>query len=309
MTTSDKKVIVITGGSGLLGLNWGHHISDRYQPVLGLHSREIHLDGILSRHLAMDSTTEFLSAVAPLKPVAVIHTAGMTSIEGCEENPDLARHINVELSRHVCESCRELGVPMIHISTDNLFDGTLPFVSESQAANPVNVYGQTKAEAEQVIQSIYDNVLIIRTNFYGWGPPHKQSFSDSIISALKTRKKIFLFKDVFYTPIIMDSLIDATQELIDLNESGVFNIVGDERLTKYDFGIQLARHFGLDESLIKEGWMAERTDIVQRPMDMSLSNTKICKVLNKQMGNVAEQLNLLARTYENRVELEISKEV
>ena len=290
MAATDKPAIIITGGTGLLGLNWGYQVKDRYTPVLGLHAREIQPAGLSTNPLPLESTAALLPAMEALAPTAVIHTAGLTSIEGCETDPALARHVNVELSRHVSEACREMGIPMIHISTDNLFDGTAPMVTEDAHDNPVNVYGQTKAEAEQVIQECHDDVIIVRTNFYGWGPIYKPSFSDTIIRTLRSGGELSLFEDVYYTPILISDLVDATHDLLDKGHRGVFHVVGDERLSKCDFGHCVADAFGLDASGIRAGRLKDMTNLASRPYDMSMSNEKTRLALGRSLGTVAEQL-------------------
>jgi dTDP-4-dehydrorhamnose reductase len=285
--------MVITGGTGLLGLSWGYQARDRYAPVLGMHKRQINPAGMAVQNLNLDDTDLLLAELEALAPVVVIHTSGMTSIEACEADPALAYRVNVELSRHVCEACRALGIPMVHISTDNLFDGKSAMVDEKHPVNPVNVYGKTKAEAEQAIQDCYDDVIIVRTNFYGWGPSYKPSFSDTIINTLRAGGEVSLFEDVFYTPILIPDLIKATQELLDSGQRGVFHVVGDERLSKYEFGHLVAEIFGLDASCIKAGRLRDMTNLANRPYDMSMSNSKLTKAIGRSIGSAREQLERL----------------
>jgi dTDP-4-dehydrorhamnose reductase len=290
MAASDKPVIIITGGAGLLGLNWGYHIRDRYAPVLGLHAREIQPAGLATRHLPLESKAVLLPVLEALAPRAIIHTAGLTSIEGCEADPALARQVNVEVSRYVSEACKEMAIPMIHISTDNLFDGNSAMVTEDAPVNPVNVYGQTKAEAELVIQECHDDVIIVRTNFYGWGPVYKPSFSDTIIRSLRNGGDLSLFEDVYYTPILISDLVNAAHDLLEKGRRGVFHVVGDERLSKYDFGHRVADAFDLDASGIRAGRLKDMANLAKRPFDMSMSNEKTRVALGRSLGTLAEQL-------------------
>lgn len=293
MVGSASPKIIITGGTGLLGLNWAYHIRDKYEPVIGMHSRKVHPEGISVRYFDLDSPDTLLADFEALEPAVVVHTAGLTSIEVCEADPDLARNVNVELSRHVSKACHALGVPMIHISTDNLFDGRSPMVREDNDVNPVNVYGKTKAEAEQVIQEHHDDVIIVRTNFYGWGPAYKPSFSDTIIRTLREGGELSLFEDVFYTPILISDLVNATHELLDKGHRGIFHVVGDERLSKLSFGQHVADVFGLDAAGIRAGYLKNMTNLANRPYDMSMSNEKVRSALGRSIGTVTEQLERL----------------
>jgi dTDP-4-dehydrorhamnose reductase len=220
----------------------------------------------------------------------VVHAAGLTSIEECEAKPDLARHINVDLAGNVAKACAKLGLPLIHISTDHLFSRELPLLAETSPVTPVNVYGSTKAEAELQVLEAHHLALVLRTNFYGWGTSYRRSFSDVIIESLRSGKDLKLFTDVFYTPILVETVTRAAHDLIDTKATGIVNIVGDERISKYEFGIRIAEEFGLDAGLIKPGLLADQVALVQRPYDMSLSSQKVSKLLGRKLGGVSEHI-------------------
>jgi dTDP-4-dehydrorhamnose reductase len=225
-----------------------------------------------------------------IKPDVVIHAAGLTSVELCEAEPDLARHINTELAENVAKVCARLELLLVYISTDHLFAGADTLVSENHPVAPVNTYGRSKAEAENRVRNICPQALMIRTNFFGWGTSYRQSFSDIVINSLLAGKELTLFQDVLYTPILVETLALAVHELVEHKESGVFNIVGDERVSKYDFGMRLAEQFDLNRSLIKPGLIIERPSLVKRPLDISLSNQKIVSILNRKLGGVVQDI-------------------
>jgi dTDP-4-dehydrorhamnose reductase len=126
-----------------------------------------------------------------------------------------------------------------------------------------------------------------------------------IVDKLRDGQKISLFQDVFYTPILVEMVARAAHELLDLKATGIVNIIGDERISKYEFGIRIAEEFGLDASLIKPGVLADQVALVQRPRDMSLSNQKACKLLGRQLGRVAEHLARLHQQEQSGLAREI----
>lgn len=290
-----KPKILITGGAGLLAINWALAIRNHYSVILGLHDREILLAGIESRHVGLESVEQIMQTLEAVCPQIVIHAAGLTNVEVCEANPALAHHINVELAVNVAQACAKSGLKLVHISTDHLFSGELSLADEGQQTAPVNVYGRTKAEAESRILEAYPQTVVIRTNFYGWGPGYRRSFSDMIIGSLRARKKLTLFKDVFYTPILIEVAALAVHDLVNLKACGIFHVVGDERISKYEFGLRVAQKFDLDSSLIASGSLGDQTSLVQRPRDMSLSNKKTCNWIGKNLGGIDEHLTMLNR--------------
>ena len=111
-----------------------------------------------------------------------------------------------------------------------------------------------------------------------------------VINHLRAGKKISLFKDIYYTPMLVESLVYAVHELVHKKAKGIFNIVGDDRISKHDFGLRLAREFNLDNALIDEGKIIDNPSLVNRPHDMSLSNQKISNYLGRKMGGLDEHI-------------------
>jgi dTDP-4-dehydrorhamnose reductase len=281
-----KQRLLITGGSGLLALNWALAEKERFSVTLGLHSRNVMVPEVQTQHLDLGSLGDLCRSLELLEPHVVIHAAGLTSVELCESNPALATHVNVSLANNVAKVCARLGVKLVHVSTDHLFSGLEALVGENHPVAPLNVYGKTKAEAECRVLESNPQALVIRTNFYGWGTSYRHSFSDLIVNALRAETSLILFQDVFYTPIVIGSVVSAVHDLLEIDASGVFNIVGDERISKYQFGLRLAKEFGLDPRVISPGLLSDRPTHVRRPLDMSLSNHKVCRLLGRQIGGV-----------------------
>jgi dTDP-4-dehydrorhamnose reductase len=282
--------VLITGGSGLLGLNWAHELRNTHQVTLGVHNRTVSMSGVAVERFSLESVDGLLSALDRVRPDCVVHAAGLTSVEDCEGNPYLAHHVNVELAENVATVCARRGVKLAHISTDHVFGGDGQFFTEDACIKPLNTYGKTKAEAETRVQHVCPEALVIRTNFYGWGPAYRQSFSDWVLSNLMRGQQLTLFRDVFYSPIISSRLISVVHELFERSASGLFHVVGDDRISKYDFGLQLASVFGLDASLLSAGSIDAQPALVMRPHDMSLSNRKVSETLNISIGGVQEHL-------------------
>jgi dTDP-4-dehydrorhamnose reductase len=294
-----RKKILFTGGSGLLALNWALRIADKYDVVLGLHNRQITVPGISTIPLQMESYDGLLRTLERVVPDIVIHCAGLANVEQCEADPALAHHVNVELSANVANACNKLGVHMIYICTDHLFSGHKPLVTEEEPVSPVNAYGRTKWEGECQVLSVNGKFLSVRTNFYGWGMPYRHSFSDMIIQSLRAGKTVTLFEDFYYTPILIEDLALSVMSLLEHTAGGIYNIVGNKRISKYVFGMRLAAEFGLDTNLICPTRIADRQDLVKRPHDLSLSNQKISSLLGRTVGDIDSNIHTLRSQEKN----------
>jgi dTDP-4-dehydrorhamnose reductase len=282
-----KKTLLFTGGSGLMALSGAQALRNNFFVVLGTHIRHINnLSGVDSKFIDMDSVDKILRFLEEIESDVVIHTAGLTSIERCESEEKLAHHINVILSENIAKACKIIGVNFIHISTDHVFSGSESMAIEEDFTDPINVYGKTKVEAEIRVLESNPDTLVIRTNFFCWSPSYRQSFSSFIIDSLRKNKRIFLFQDAFFTPILVEQVMHVIQDLINHKAFGIYHVVGDERLSKYDFGLKIAKEFSLDAELITSSFLSKQAHLVKRPLDMSLSNKKTSKLLGKELGCV-----------------------
>ena len=296
-----KQKVLITGGSGLLAVNWALSIRDKYTVVLILHNRKIYMPGVEIDTASLESKEDCRYVIAKHKPDIVINTLGLTSVEECKKHPKIAHKVHVEIPGNIAITCKDLNVKLIHISTDHIFSGKSQMSFEDEIAKPVNVYAQTKHQGELKVQKNCKNALILRTNFFGWGTTYRQSFSDFILNTLKSINTVELFKDVFFTPILIDELVNRAHQLIDIDAKGVYNIVGNERISKYEFGLKLANFFELNVSLIKAIKLANKTELARRPKDMSLSNSKLCETLKCKIPSIDEQLNTLKIQKESKI--------
>lgn len=288
-----KPRVVITGGSGLLALNWACAMRSKWDVVLGTHLRSVELAGTASCKLYIDDQVHLGLQLKQLSPDLVVHTAGLTNVDRCEEDPVLARQANAMISQNVAQASASNDIKLIHISTDHLFAGDSRFYSENSPTQPLNEYARSKLLAEMWVQQACPQALIVRTNFFGWGYAQRQSFSDWIIYNLRAGKPLTLFDDVYVTPILADFLALAAHELAERGASGVFNAVGDDRLSKYEFALKLAKHFALPAKLIQRDQVIHANLRAQRPRDMSLDNAKAKNTLGRSLGHLDEHLAAL----------------
>ncbi len=293
----------------MLALNWANLVCQDFDVILGLHEREINIKGAESLKISLESEIEFSKCVDIIKPDLVVHTAGMTNVDQCEAFPELANKINYEAAKFVSDVCLKNNIDLIFISTDHLFDGCVPNVSENHVKNPLNCYGRTKSLGEEYINLNNPKALIIRTNFFGWGPSYRQSFSDFIIDNLRNGKKITLFNDVFYTPILIDTLVETVMKLYNKNAKGIFNVVGNDRVSKLEFGLEIVKVFGLNIDLINEGSITDNKELAKRPKDLSLSNQKVIDFIQSQIISSDDQMKLLISQEETRFKLRINSTI
>ncbi|MDK9701575.1 MAG: SDR family oxidoreductase [Sulfuritalea sp.] len=278
--------ILVTGGTGLLALNWACAMRGQSEVTLGTHRHGARLPGVNSLRVDLSDVDTLRRQISQIGADLIVHTAGLTNVDRCEEMPAEARHANAELARNVAEVAAAAGIRLIHVSTDHLFSGIHQFYAEQATPEPLNEYARSKLLAEQWVQQACPDALILRTNFFGWGYAGRQSFSDWIIYSLRAGRPLPLFDDVFITPILADALAHAAHALVDQGASGIFNLVGGERISKYDFGTHLAAAFGLPLELIHRAKVEQAHLHAVRPKDMSLDNSRLRQAIAYAPGSL-----------------------
>jgi len=287
------KKILITGCNGFLGSNLIRFLSNSNYEIVGTSLNDnLENKNFLFKKGDLSDPLFAKSLIQLVNPDIIINTVAWTDVDACEVQPEKAYQLNVATAENVARSISNKNTKLIYISTDQLFDGLQSFYSENSIPNPINVYGKTKLEAENVCLSNHKNTIVVRTNFFGESPKnHKPSFAEWIFNSLNEKKEIKMFTDIFINPIEVSLFAKAIEKTFSCEYSGILNIVGNERISKYDFGIRLAEKFGFDNSLIVPSKSAGFNFKAARPLDMSLSVKKYETLFNYKLPSLEDSLN------------------
>jgi nucleoside-diphosphate-sugar epimerase len=96
--------VVITGGSGLLALNWACAVRDKWDVVLATHTQSVQLSGAVTCKLILDQSDQLIRDLNELAPDLVVHAAGLTNVDQCEQDPQSAHHVNAVIARNVAQA-------------------------------------------------------------------------------------------------------------------------------------------------------------------------------------------------------------
>lgn len=285
-----KKKILITGGAGFLGRTWAKISSSRYDVHITLNRSIQQYKNLTTHWLDLTDENKTLQLVETLKPDIIINTAGLTNIDECEKNPELAYKLNVKTTQNIAKASKASSAKLVHISTDHLFDGTAKLYSEEAKTNPLNEYAKTKGQAEVLVMELDPTALIIRTNFYGKSFSVKKSFTDWLENELRSNHQVKMYTDLYFSPIYINDLIDFTEIALNKNLKGILNITGSERMSKFEFGMVFAEVFNLNQSLISPTTLYDFPKNVIRPNDMSLSPDKFYELTGMKTSSVKDCL-------------------
>lgn len=285
-----KPRLLILGGSSLLAYLLSKEADKKFEILLTKNKREINYMNYKIMDINLYSSDTLSNSLYENGIDIVLNTIGLTNVERCEAETNLAYELNTFLPRKIAQACKKNQSKLIHISTDHLFGNEDKMFTEKDEVKLMNTYAKSKYEGEIEVLSSFPSALICRTNFFGYGPPHKESMSDWIINSIKNKKQISLFNDVSFTPVEGKFLAKIIHKLLDFNCKGIYNISSDKKITKYEFGLNLCKNLNLPNTFIKSISIKERLDLIQRPLSMALSNKKLTDKIKYNVGSIDKHL-------------------
>ena len=190
--------ILITGSRGQLGSTLIHHEEARSFEMIALSHRELDISNPSSIH----------HAITTYHPNLLINTAAYTQVDQAEKEKNLATQTNDHGVRHLAAACKKFKIPLLHFSTDYIFDGlkSSPY-SEEDAVNPLNVYGQTKYAGECAIREEWEQHLILRIS--GVFSEYGSNFLKTILHLSTEKKSFSVVADQITCPTYTKDIADA----------------------------------------------------------------------------------------------------
>ena len=288
------KKLLITGASGHLGLNLALYAQRQGYEVIGWANRQL----LTKAPFAVDQfdltdikhLREKLEATAP---DLVVHSAALANLEGCDKNPELAYQLNAEVPGLLAWHLKRMGVPLLHISTDAVFDGTKGDYSETDMPNPINTYAHSKLMGEDNVISEYKEAIIGRVVFFGWTLSGRRSLAEYFYNRLKAEETANGFTDMTFTPLYVEHLASLLLEALEKDLQGTYHFFGNQAVSKYTFGVSLAREFGFDESLVSPISVMDSELTTQRSLNLSMRNDKLRLALGHELPGIFEGLKAL----------------
>ena len=282
------KALVI-GCNGLLGQNLLRTLPKGWEAAGAGLEEAPHLGGKLSEYVAVDITrrASLQDAVRRCAPDWIFNAAALTDVDKCEREPDLCDLIN----RDAVGSMAGCGAPMVHVSSDYVFDGDGGPYREEDPVRPINHYGRSKLESEALVTSASPRSLVLRTmTLWGRGRGAKTSFVDFIRASLEAGKPVRIVTDQWGNPTLAEDLALAAWKLVLGGKAGIYHVAGSEWNSRFQWANAIAGFYGLDRSLIQPCLTADLKQAARRPLQSGLHSDKLDAAVGFRPGNVETQL-------------------
>lgn len=256
--------LLIIGKNGTLGKAFAHACYERSIPFVLLDRQECDITD-------KDSIKKTIDAYLPW---AVINAAGFVRIDEAEENPERCFQENCDGAANLALACRQQGIGYLTFSSDLVFDGfkEKPYV-ESDAVNPLNVYGRSKAACEQAVLNANPSALIIRTAAF-FGPWDEYNFVHGITESLSRQTGITVATDMRVSPTYLPDLVNVSLDLLIDKEHGIRHLTNKGAISWADLAFETARIFRLNPIFINAIPVAEMNMKATRPRYSVLGSEK-----------------------------------
>jgi dTDP-4-dehydrorhamnose reductase len=290
--------ILITGASGLLGLNLALETTRRHTVFGTVNHHTLNTDAftVIQTDLLAPGAVERL--LERTQPEWVIHCAALANLDACEADPLLAQQLNTNLPLKLASYVARSGARLVYVSTDSVFDGLRGDYSEEDIPTPIGVYSRTKLDGELVVAEADSSAIIARVNLFGWSLTGNRSLAEFFFNNLSLRKRVMGFTDVFFCPLLANDLAHIFVRMLEENLSGLYHVVSSESLSKYDFGLRLAQRFNLDGDLIDPTSVTQSGLKATRSPNLSLRSDKLARALGEPLPRLSTGLEKLYTLYQ-----------
>jgi dTDP-4-dehydrorhamnose reductase len=264
-----KPRAIVTGAAGLIGQYFVKNAS-RWAPGWEVH-------GLSRADLDLTDSSAVEQAWQSIKPDVVIHCAALSRTKDCEQNPQLARRMNVEATAHLARLSKDS--PFLFLSSGEVFDGKAGWYREGDDPNPINFYGKTKREAEQLVLQNPRHTVVRIVLTAGTSQNGDRSFVEDMCRTAKSGKSLMLYADEYRCPLPAGAIARAIWELANKNQPGLYHLGGRERLSRWEIGQALLPWYPELQGRLIEGSARGHTG-APRPADLSLNCEKIQTLLS-----------------------------
>ena len=251
--------------------------------------------------LNLENSYAIITFIEKIKPDIIINAAAYTDVDKAESEIELAHKVNTEATQVLAEKASQLDIPIIHFSTDYVFDclKNEPYV-ETDQTNPQSVYGQTKWEGEEAVRK-HKKHIILRT---GWVfSSYGQNFLKTILKLIQEKSSLNIVSDQRGAPTSVDAIAEVTYNIVktilnkpSFKDFGTYHVALEGETNWYQYACFLtdeAIRLGLKTTMTSQDIQLISSDAysaaAKRPMNSRLDTTKIKKTFLLELFSWEEE--------------------
>lgn len=252
---------LVTGVNGQLG----------YDIVKELEKRGHEAVGTDRSTMDITNQAQVEEVVKKEKVDGIFHCAAYTAVDKAEDEIEQCRAVNATATAFLAKLCQELGIKMLYLSTDYVFDGegTKPWDTKDKVIEPLNVYGQTKYEGEEAVKKYLEQYFIVRISWvFG---KNGNNFIKTMLRLGKERGAVSVVQDQVGSPTYTADLAVLLVDMMETEKYGIYHATNEGFCSWYEFACEIFKQAGMDE-------------VVVTPVDSTQFKTKAKRPHNSRMN-------------------------
>ena len=272
-------MILVLGGTGLLGRALSAELEARGE----------HATAPTREQLDLETAGAAADWIEEHRPEAVLNAAGFTNVPACElpENREAVARLNADLPDELAKVCAKRAIPLLHVSTDYVFDGALrrPY-GEDDPVNPLQAYGRSKLEGERAVLKRDPEALVVRVStLYGPGRPSRDAYVDAILRQARAhdaKDVLAVVEGPISSPTYAPDVAPACLDLLRLGERSLFHVVNEGSVSRLELARAAVRVAGLADLVTVIAKPEPVTSLV-RPAYSVLDTTRLHERLGRRL--------------------------
>lgn len=251
--------------------------------------------------LNLANPDDCFAAITQYKPHAVINAAAYTSVDKAEEEEDLAHLINAEAPKAIAKACSYLEIPLVHISTDYVFDGTgISAWQTFDCPKPLNSYGRSKFGGEIYVREYAKNYVILRTSWIV--SSYRTNFLKTMLRISETQSRLGVVNDQIGGPTPAHSIASACVKIanklaVSPNMSGIYHLSGSPDVSWCQFANEIFKQVGR-KTVAEPIPTSEFPTSAKRPLNSRLDCQMIKEVFNINRPHWRQELSKIFQDLE-----------
>ena len=258
---------LVTGVKGQIGYDVVKELEKKGHTAIGVDREE------------MDITKEeqVRSVMEQTKFDGVFHCAAYTAVDRAEDEVEICRQINVNGTKYLAQVCKEQNIPMIYLSTDYVFHGQGEhfWKPDGEEIAPLNVYGQTKYEGEEVVKQLLEKYFIVRISWvFGL---NGNNFIKTMLRLGKERGAVQVVNDQIGSPTYTKDLAKLLVAMIETKQYGTYHATNEGICSWYEFACEIFKQAGMKEVQVTPVASDAFPVKAKRPFNSRMSKEKLKK--------------------------------
>jgi len=255
------KTIIVTGSTGFLGTYLVKKLKKKHKVIsLGFKQSADYKINLLEDE-------KFKKIISKTKPDIILNLAAITDVDLCEKNKELCGKLNYKFIKNLIFFSKIYNFNIIQISTDHVYNRS-SYNSEKNVKIS-NYYAKTKFMSDKIIKK--NGGCALRTNFFGFDNKNKRGLVNWLKKNNKNKKKIYLFKNVFFSPLHIKTLTKYIQLVCEKFKPGIYNVGSKNKISKSEFGKKVIKTLKLKVNFDEIDYEHKKFKLfAKRPLNMQM---------------------------------------